>query len=185
SAGKFFALDAAKLPGGRGHGEPVRLMADLDASEELVALFVYRPGAKRLVASSEGDGFIVAEDECVANTRKGKQVLNVDGEKARAVVCTEAAGDHVAMVGQNRKLVVFPLAQIPEMGRGKGVRMQRYRDGGVSDAKVFALKDGLTWKDSSGRTWTVDKADLKDWIGNRAEAGRLPPKGFPKSNKFG
>jgi topoisomerase-4 subunit A len=121
----------------------------------------------------------------VANTRKGKQVLNVDGLKAKAVVCAEAAGDHVAMVGQNRKLLIFPIGQLPEMGRGKGVRMQRYREGGVSDGKVFALKDGLTWKDSSGRTWTVEKADLKDWIGNRAEAGRLPPKGFPKSNKFG
>jgi topoisomerase-4 subunit A len=127
---------------------------------------------------------VAPADEVVANTRKGKQVLNVDG-KARAVVCAEAAGDHVAIVGENRKLLVFPIKQLPEMGRGKGVRLQRYRDGGVSDAKVLALKDGLTWKDTSGRTWTVGNGDLRDWIGNRAEAGRLPPKGFPKNNKFG
>jgi topoisomerase-4 subunit A len=185
SNGRFFTLDASKLPGGRGFGDPIRLMIDLEQGADIVTALPYKAGARLLVAASDGRGFVAPADDVVANTRKGKQVLNVDGEKARAVVCTEAAGDHIAMVGQNRKLLVFPIGQIPEMGRGKGVRMQRYREGGVSDAKVFALKDGLTWKDSSGRTWTVDKADLKDWIGNRAEAGRLPPKGFPKTNKFG
>jgi topoisomerase IV subunit A len=185
SNGRFFTLDASKLPGGRGFGDPIRLMIDLDQGADIITALPYKAGTRLLVAASDGRGFVAPADDVVANTRKGKQVLNVDGEKARAVVCTEAAGDHVAMIGQNRKLLVFPISQIPEMGRGKGVRMQRYRDGGVSDAKVFALKDGLTWKDSSGRTWTVEKADLKDWIGNRAEAGRLPPKGFPKNNKFG
>jgi topoisomerase-4 subunit A len=120
----------------------------------------------------------------VANTRKGKQILNLDAP-AKAVVCTEAEGDHVAIIGENRKLLIFPVKQMPEMTRGKGVRLQRYKDGGVSDAKVFKLKEGLTWKDTAGRTWTVAKEDLRDWIGDRTEAGRLPPKGFPKSNRFG
>jgi topoisomerase-4 subunit A len=182
--GRFFTLDASKLPGGRGFGDPIRLMIDLEEGFDIVSALPYKAGSKLLVASSDGRGFIAPADEVVANTRKGKQVLNVDG-KARAVVGAQAAGDHVAMVGENRKLLVFPISQLPEMGRGKGVRLQRYKDGGVSDGKVFALKDGLTWKDSSGRTWTVEKAELRDWIGNRAEAGRLPPKGFPKNNRFG
>jgi topoisomerase-4 subunit A len=183
--GRFFTLDAAKLPGGRGFGDPIRLMIDLEEGFEIVTALPYKAGSKLLVASSDGRGFVAPADEAVANTRKGKQVLNVDGKKAKAVVCAEAAGDHVAIVGENRKLLVFPIKQLPEMGRGKGVRLQRYRDGGVSDAKVFALKEGLTWKDSSDRTWTVGNGDLRDWIGNRAEAGRLPPKGFPKNNRFG
>jgi topoisomerase-4 subunit A len=120
----------------------------------------------------------------LANTRKGKQVLNVDAP-FKAIIANAAEGDHVAVVGENRKLLVFPLDQVPEMGRGKGVRLQRYKDGGLSDAKVFKLEAGLTWIDTSGRTWTVAAAELREWIGNRAEAGRLPPKGFPKSNKFG
>jgi topoisomerase-4 subunit A len=182
--GRFFTLEASKLPGGRGFGDPIRLMIDLEEGVEIVTALPYKAGSKLLVASSDGRGFVAPADEVVANTRKGKQVLNVDG-KACAVVCAEAAGDHVAMVGENRKLLVFPISQLPEMGRGKGVRLQRYKDSGVSDGKVFALKDGLTWKDSSGRTWTVEKGDLRDWIGNRAEAGRLPPKGFPKNNHFG
>jgi topoisomerase IV subunit A len=182
--GRFFTLDAAKLPGGRGFGDPIRLMIDLEEGFDIVTALPYKAGSKLLVASSDGRGFVAPADEAVANTRKGKQVLNVDA-KAPAVLCAEAAGDHVALVGENRKLLVFPISQLPEMGRGKGVRLQRYKDGGVSDGKVFALKDGLTWKDSSGRTWTVEKADLRDWIGNRAEAGRLPPKGFPKNNRFG
>jgi topoisomerase-4 subunit A len=182
--GRFFTLDAAKLPGGRGFGDPVRLMIDLEEGVEIVTALPYKAGSKLLVVGSDGRGFVAPADEVVANTRKGKQVLNVDG-RAVAVVCTEAGGDHVAMVGENRKLLVFPIKQLPEMGRGKGVRLQRYKDGGVSDAKVFALKDGLTWKDSSDRTWTVGSGDLRDWIGNRAEAGRLPPKGFPKNNRFG
>jgi topoisomerase IV subunit A len=119
----------------------------------------------------------------IANTRKGRQVLNVDaGEVTRLVVPVE--GDHVATIGENRKLLVFPVAQIPEMGRGKGVRLQKYKDGGIVDAKTFNLADGLTWLDTSSRTWTVTEADLREWIGNRAEAGRLPPKGFPKSSRF-
>ena len=182
--GKVFTLDASKLPGGRGFGDPIRLMVDLDEGADVVAAFSYRPGAKLLLIGSDGRGFVAPADDIVANTRKGKQVLTLDAP-AKAVVAAEAKGDHVAVVGENRKLLVFPMTQLPEMARGKGVRLQRYKDGGVSDAKAFTLAEGLTWKDSSGRTWTVSAADLKDWIANRAEAGRLPPKGFPKNNRFG
>src|SRR3954451_2388473 len=182
--GRFFSLEASKLPGGRGFGDPIRLMVDLEEGADFIAAFPYRSGAKLLVAGSDGRGFVVPTEETVANTRKGKGILTLDAP-AKAVVCTEVEGDHVAIVGENRKLLIFPLNQVPEMVRGKGVRLQRYKDGGVSDAKVFTLKEGLTWKDTSGRTWTVAKEDLRDWVANRAEAGRLPPKGFPKSNKFG
>ncbi len=184
SNGKVFTLEGSKLPGGRGFGDPIRLMVDLDEGTDIVAAFPHRPGARFLVSSSEGRGFVVPADDVVANTRKGRQVLNVDDD-ARAVLCAPAQGDHVAIVGDNRKLLVFPLAQVPEMGRGKGVRLQRYKDGGIADAKVFTLAEGLTWKDTSDRTWTVAADDLKEWLGNRAEAGRLPPKGFPRNNRFG
>lgn len=185
SNGRIFTLDAAKLPGGRGFGDPIRLMVDLDEDAEIVTAFVHEPGTKVLLVASDGRGFVAPTDQLVANTRKGKQALNVDG-KTKAVICTPAAGDHVAIIGDNRKLLTFPIDQVPEMTRGKGVRLQRYKDGGVSDAKVFNLADGLTWLDTSGRTWTVSPDDLAGgWLGNRAEAGRLPPKGFPKNNRFG
>jgi len=182
--GRFFTLDASKLPGGRGFGDPIRLMVDLEEGADFIAAFPYKAGSKLLVVGSDGRGFIVPADDVTANTRKGKQILNLDAP-ATMVVCTDAQGDHVAIIGENRKLLIFPVKQVPEMTRGKGVRLQRYKDGGVSDAKVFTLKEGLTWKDTSGRTWTVAKEDLRDWMGDRTEAGRLPPKGFPKSNKFG
>ena len=182
--GRAFTLDASKLPGGRGFGEPVRLMADVEEGSDVFAAFPYKAGAKMLVASSDARGFVAPQDEMVGNTRKGKAVLNVDAG-ARMCVVVEAQGDHVATIGENRKMLVFPLADVPEMARGKGVRLQRFRDGGLSDARVFALKEGLSWQDSAGRTFNVAKADLKEWIGARAEAGRLPPKGFPKNNRFG
>jgi len=180
--GRFFTIAADRLPGGRGHGEPVRLIADIGEAEDIVALFVHQPGARRLVAASDGRGFVVVEDEAIANTRKGKQVLNVK-LPAEAKVCAPVEGDLVAVIGDNRKLLIFPLADLPEMTRGRGVKMQSYRDGGLSDAKTFDASAGLTWTDSSGRTWTV--GDLKDWRGARAQAGRLPPKGFPRNNRFG
>ncbi len=158
-------------------------MADIGESASIVAAWPFAPGEKVLLAASDGRGFVVGQDELISSTRKGRAVLNVDAP-ALARLVTSAAGDHVAVMGENRKLLAFPLAQIPEMARGKGVRLQRYKDGGLSDARVFALDDGLTWRDSAGRTFTVAKAELKDWIGNRAEAGRLPPKGFPKNNRF-
>jgi topoisomerase-4 subunit A len=183
SSGKFFTLEGAKLPGGRGNGEPLRLMADVESTDQIIALFVYQAGAKRLLASSDGDGFIVNEDDCVATTRKGKQVLNIK-VPAEAQVCRllPENADHIAAVGENRKLIIFKLSEVPEMARGKGVRLQKYKDGGLSDATAFNLKVGMSWLDASGRTWTV--TDLVEWIGERAQSGKLPPKGFPKSNRF-
>ncbi|MCI0735456.1 MAG: DNA topoisomerase IV subunit A [Beijerinckiaceae bacterium] len=182
--GRIFTLDAAKLPGGRGQGEPVRIMADIAEGETIAGVFPYAAGQKMLVASSDGRGFVVSQDEMAGGTRKGKQLLSVE-KPASAALAVPAEGDHVAVIGENRKLLIFPLAQLPEMARGKGVRLQRYRDGGISDAKVFYLKDGLTWKDSAGRTFSLSARELRDWLGNRAEAGRLAPRGFPKKNCFG
>ncbi|HEY8007965.1 MAG TPA: DNA topoisomerase IV subunit A [Methylocella sp.] len=184
SDGRIFTLEASKLPGGRGQGEPIRLMADIAEGETIIAVFPYSAGQKMLVAASDGRGFVANQDEMAGGTRKGKLLLNTDKQAAAALI-VPAEGDHVAVIGENRKLLIFPLEQLPEMPRGKGVRLQKYKDGGVSDAKVFALSEGFTWKDSAGRTFTVGPRELRDWLGNRAEAGRLPPKGFPKNNKFG
>jgi topoisomerase IV subunit A len=181
--GRFYTIEAGKLPGGRGHGEPVRLFIDLEQESDLVSVFPAVGGRKFLVASREGRGFVVPEDECIANTRKGKQVLNVAmPDEARAMCMVE--GDTVAAIGENRKLVVFGLDQVPEMARGRGVRLQRYKDGGLSDLKTFRAADGLSWTDSAGRLFTLSMKELADWRGNRADAGRIAPKGFPRSNKF-
>jgi len=182
--GKIFTLDASKLPGGRGAGEPIRLLADIDDGEDVAAVFVHRPNGKMLVASSDGRGFVATENDMIANTKKGKMLLNVDASaKARFIVPVE--GDTVASIGENRKLLCFPISEIPEMTRGKGVRLQRFKDGGLSDVKTFALDDGLSWTDSSGRVYNVAKDALTEWRGTRADAGRLPPKNFPRNNKFG
>ncbi len=182
--GRFYTIDAAKLPGGRGHGEPIRLFIELEQQAEVVDVFRYQGGRKLLVASKQGRGFIVAEDECLANTRKGKQVLNVKPPDAARVLAT-VEGELVAAIGDNRKMVVFPIEQMPEMTRGRGVRLQRHKDGGLSDIKTFEVEKGLTWTDSAGRVFTLSLKELSDWRGNRADAGRLAPKGFPKNNKFG
>ena len=182
--GRFYTLDASKLPGGRGHGEPIRLFIELDGDSEVISVFPYQSGRKFIVASTTGRGFVVSEDDCLANTRKGKQVLNVkDGEKAAAINTVE--GELVATIGENRKIVVFPLEQVPEMSRGAGVRLQRYKDGSLSDVKTFTAAEGLTWIDGAGRTYTLSTKELADWRGNRSDAGRLAPKGFPKNNHFG
>ncbi|HUF87796.1 MAG TPA: DNA topoisomerase IV subunit A [Thermohalobaculum sp.] len=181
SNGRFYTIGADRLPGGRGMGEPVRLITDLPNDEELVALILHRPGGRLLVASSAGDGFVVAEDEVLAQTRGGRQVLNLKAG-VKAVVCTPRTGDHVAVVGENRKLLVFPLAELPEMARGKGVRLQKYKDGGLSDAICLCIGDGLSWKDPAGRTRT--ETDLAEWLGKRASAGRMAPRGFPRDNRF-
>jgi topoisomerase-4 subunit A len=178
--GRFYTLGVDKLPRGRGHGEPARLMVDLGDDQEIVALFVHQDGRKLLVASTDGRGFVVEEAQVIAQTRAGKQVLNVSGD-VEAKVCAPAEGDSVATIGENRKLLIFPLSEVPVMTRGRGVALQKFRDGGLSDAKVFVRKQGLTWS-SGERTRTEN--DIADWIGKRAAAGRLPPKGFNKSNKF-
>jgi topoisomerase-4 subunit A len=182
--GRFYTIEAAKLPGGRGHGEPIRLFIDLEQEADIISVFRYQGGRKLLAASRQGRGFIAPEDECVANTRKGKQVLNVKAPDAgRAVAPVE--GDLVAAIGENRKMVIFPIEQVPEMTRGRGVRLQRYRDGGLSDIKTFEVEKGLSWADSAGRIFNLSLNELGDWRGNRADAGRLAPKGFPKTNRFG
>jgi topoisomerase-4 subunit A len=181
--GKFYSLDVAKLPGGRGHGEPIRMFIDLEQDAAIVSLFVNKGGRKFLVASHEGQGFIVNEDDCVGNTRKGKQVLNVDmPNEARAI--TTVAGDTIAVIGTNHKMVVFPIDQVPEMARGRGVRLQKYTSASLSDVAAFDSKTGLSWKDSAGREQSLTLKELSDWRGNRADAGRLAH-GLPKSNKFG
>jgi topoisomerase IV subunit A len=182
--GRFYTIEAAKLPGGRGHGEPIRLFIDLEQEADIISVFRYQGGRKFIVASRQGRGFIAPEDECVANTRKGKQVLNVKApDAARAV--TPVEGDLIAAIGENRKMVIFAMAQVPEMTRGRGVRLQRYKDGGLSDIKTFEVEKGLSWADSAGRIFNLSLKELADWRGNRADAGRLAPKGFPKTNTFG
>jgi topoisomerase-4 subunit A len=179
--GRFYTLLGANMPGGRGMGEPVRLMIDLPNDTEINDLTIFRPGEKLLVASSAGDGFIVPSDEVLAQTRSGKQVLTVRDGVHTAVV-RAVQGDHVAVVGENRKMLVFPLSELPEMAKGKGVRLQKYKDGGLSDAITFALADGLSWKDPAGRTRT--EPDLTEWLGARAGAGKMAPRGFPRDNRF-
>jgi topoisomerase-4 subunit A len=179
--GKAFTLKAADLPRGRGDGQPVRLLAELTNEDDITALFVAVEGTKYLIASNTGRGFIVPANELLAEKRTGKQVLNLK-PKEEAALCVPAEGDHVAIIGENRRLLVFPLDQIPEMARGAGVILQRYKDGDLSDAKIFRLADGLTWK-LGDRIRT--ETDLRPWLAERGTAGRLPPNGFPKSPKFG
>jgi topoisomerase-4 subunit A len=179
--GKAFTLKAADLPRGRGDGQPVRLLAELTNEDDITALFVAVEGTKYLIASNTGRGFIVPAAELLAERKTGKQVLNLK-PKEEAALCVPADGDHVAIIGENRKLLVFPLDQVPEMARGSGVILQRYKDGMLSDAKVFRLADGLTWK-LGDRVRT--ETDLRPWLAERGSAGRMPPNGFPKTPKFG
>jgi len=182
SNGRFYTIEASKLPGGRGHGEPVRLFIDLEDAD-VVAALAYQGGRKFLVASQGGNGFVVAEDECLGTTRKGKQVLNLKPpDKARAMATVD--GELAAAIGANRKMVIFALNQVPEMARGRGVRLQRYKEKGLSDVTTFTADAGLSWTDAAGRSFTLPMKELKDWRGNRADAGRIAPKGFPKNNQF-
>ena len=181
SNGRFYTILASSLPGGRGMGEPLRLMVDIPDEALIVNLITFRPGQKLLVASSTGDGFIVTHDDVVAQTKSGKQILNTRGD-AVAKICHDICGDHVAVVGENRKVLIFPICEIPEMVRGKGVRLQKYKEGGLSDITTFDLSDGLSWLDPAGRTRT--ETNLEEWIGKRATAGRMAPRGFPRNKKF-
>ena len=181
--GRFYTLEANQLPGGRGHGEPLRLMVDIEESSDFTEMFVHEPGRRLLVAATSGHGFVVPEDEVVASTRKGKQILNVE-TPFEARVCVAVAGDHVATIGDNRKMLVFPLAELAELSRGQGVQLQRYRDGGLSDAITFRFDKGLTWAmgGEAGRMRT--ESDLSPWRAARGAAGRMPPTGFPRDNRF-
>ena len=181
SNGRFYTISAANLPGGRGMGEPLRLMVDLPNEAQIVDLFIHQPDRKLLVASTAGDGFVVPENDVVAQTKSGKQVLNVRGDVA-ALVCKPVVGDAVATVGENRKVLVFGVDELPEMGRGKGVRLQKFKDGGLSDATTFNMAEGLSWLDPAGRTRT--ETDLSEWAAKRASSGRMAPRGFPRDNKF-
>jgi len=182
SNGRFYTLDGSKLPGGRGHGEPVRMYFDLEQDSDVVAALAHQGGRKFLVASHGGNGFVVPEDEVLASTRKGKQVLNLKDDKAAALCIVD--GELVATIGDNRKMVIFKLDQVPEMTRGRGVRLQRYKDGGLSDATTFKGADGLTWVDSAGRSFALSLKELANWRGNRGDAGRIRPDRFVTNNKF-
>jgi topoisomerase-4 subunit A len=189
--GRFYTLGADKLPGGRGHGEPIRLMIDLPNGHDVVAIMKNEGGRKFLIASDAGRGFIVPEDDVVAQTKNGKQILNVGSDaEATAIAVVPEKADHIAVIGTNRKLVVFPMKvkedgelrdQVPEMGRGKGVILQRYKDGHLSDVQAFELAEGVSWQTGGG---VRSEKDLKAWIGKRAGAGMIKPKGFPSNNRF-
>ncbi len=178
--GRFYTLGCDKLPRGRGFGEPLRLMIDLGNDQDIIAVFVHQAGRRLFVASSDGRGFVVGENDVIAQKRQGKQVLNL-GAGAEAAVCAVVDGDTAAVIGDNRKLLLFALDDVPVMTRGRGVILQRYRDGGLADAKTFNRADGLTWR-SGDRTRT--HGELADWLGARGQSGRLPPMGFPRSNRF-
>ncbi|MDC3205122.1 DNA topoisomerase IV subunit A [Paracoccaceae bacterium] len=181
SNGRFYTLLASNLPGGRGMGEPLRLMVDIPDEAKIVNIMPYIPDQRLLLASSAGDGFIVRHDDVIAQTKNGKQILNVKGNSV-AKVCRNINGDHIAVVGENRKVLVFSITELPEMVRGKGVRLQKYKEGGLSDITTFDLSNGLSWLDPAGRTRT--ETDLEEWMGKRATAGRMAPRGFPRNKKF-
>jgi topoisomerase-4 subunit A len=184
SNGRFYTLDVSKLPGGRGHGEPLRLFIDLEQDADVVAAFAYQGGRKFLLASYQGNGFVAPEDEVLGTTRKGKQILNLK-EPDRAVALAVVQGELVATIGENRKLLIFGLDQVPEMTKGRGVRLQRYLDKGLADVATFKAEEGLTWIAPGGNTHTRSLKELKDWRGARSDAGRIRPERFLTNNKFG
>ena len=181
SNGRFYTISASNLPGGRGTGEPLRLMVDLPNDSEIINIHVFKPENKLIVASTAGDGFVVPMDEVLAQTRNGKQVLNVKGS-VKAAASKIVTGDYVATVGDNRKVLIFDLEELPIMQRGKGVRLQKYKDGGLSDVTTFSYEHGLSWLDPAGRTRT--ETELGEWKSKRASAGKMAPRGFPRENKF-
>lgn len=181
--GRFFTLAVHSLPGGRGQGEPIRLLLDLEHDQEILDIFIYKSENKLLLVSKQGYGFIVAHHEMLSTTRKGKQIMKVKAPDT-AALCKAVSGTHLALIGDNRKMLVFPLADIPHMARGKGVRLQKYKDGGIRDASCFAIDRGLMWRDSAGRSFVRLAEELTEWQGGRATAGRMAPRGFPKSGLF-
>jgi len=181
SNGKFYTLSVDKLPGGRGNGEPVRLMIDLEDDHIPVGLFVHDPERELLVASSDGYGFRVLEKDVIASTRGGRKTLNVRSE-VEALRCIEVTGDNIATIGENRKILIFKHEDLPQMGRGKGVRLQKYKDGGLADITTFETTDGLTFIDSAGRRNSVNDWELL--VGKRAQSGRMAPRGFSRGGVF-
>ena len=190
--GRFYTIACSNLPGGRGMGEPVRLIIDLPNESNIVDLFVYDETKKLLVASDVGDGFIVPENEVIAQTKNGKQVLNLASDHS-AAICCRIKGDHIAVISSAGKLLVFPIDELPEMNRGKGVRLQKYSkakgkqgslmfDGGLSDITTFNFSEGLSWVISGGKT--RNEKDMSSWVAKRASVGKKPPHGFPKRNLF-
>ena len=184
SNGRFFTIGCDKLPSGRGFGEPIRLMVDIPNEADIVDVIIFEPSKKMILASSDGRGFIIKSDAVMAQTKSGKQALNVSG-KVKAKLChiIGEKDDHIAVIGQNRKLLMYPIDEMPEMSRGKGVILQKYKDGGISDLKTFNLEDGFSYRYGSGERH-MEKEELISWLGKRAQTGRLPPNGFPKDNKF-
>jgi topoisomerase-4 subunit A len=181
SNGRFYTISASNLPGGRGTGEPLRLMVDLPNDSAIINIHTFNQESKLIVASTAGDGFVVPMDEVLAQTRNGKQVLNVKGS-VKAAASKIVTGDYVATVGDNRKVLIFDLEELPIMQRGKGVRLQKYKDGGLSDVTTFSYQHGLSWLDPAGRTRT--ETELDEWKSKRASAGKMAPRGFPRENKF-
>jgi len=183
SNGRFFTIGCDKLPAGRGHGEPVRLMVDIGNENDIVDMFVHNPEGKLLVASNVGRGFAIEEKGVIAQTKNGKQVLNLQ-DKEEAKICMPITGDAIAVVGDNRKLLIFKAEDLPVMTRGRGVILQKYRDGGLSDVNSFNMEDGISWQMGGGSDRTRTVTDLLPWIGKRAGVGRMAPNGFPRNNKF-
>ncbi len=180
--GRFYTIGVDKLPGGRGHGEPIRLMIDLPNGDEILDMFIFTGGRKMLIASDAGRGFIINEDDVIAQTKNGKQTLNLKPDQEAAALCFIGDGhDHAAIIGTKRKLLIFPLAELPEMTRGAGVMLQKYGQGGLADVTTLKFKEGLSWQTGAGvRT----ESNIKNWLGKRAQAGQLPFKGFPKASRF-
>tara|TARA_A100000171_G_scaffold49330_1_gene58217 strand:- start:1310 stop:3553 length:2244 start_codon:yes stop_codon:yes gene_type:complete len=188
SNGRFFTLGIDKLPGGRGHGDPLRLMIDLDPAHDIIDMRIAKTSdlkdQRLLVVASDGRGFIVATKDVMAQTKSGKQILNVEG-RVRAAKCLVVEGDGVAIVGNNRKLLVFPVEEIPQMTRGRGVILQRYREGRFSDVTTFVIAEGLSWPMSGATDRIRHESDIWPWLGRRSQSGRMAPNGFPRTNTFG
>jgi topoisomerase-4 subunit A len=180
SDGKFFTISCNNISGGKGFGEPLNLMVDLAPNTTIIDMFIYQEGVKILVAAKNGKGFVVEAEDVLAQTKNGRQILNISNG-VDAVVCASVDGDHVAVIGENRRMVIFPLTEVPVMKRGAGVALQKYKHGGMADLKVFKLEEGLSW--ISGNKSGVERK-LSPWIAKRAHPGKLPPAGFPRNNRF-
>ena len=180
TAGKFYTIPANDIPSGRGFGQPLRLMIDLGISDSVASMFVFKPGASYVIASNTGRGFVVDENHILAQTKNGRKIMNLS-EEERSVLCREITGDMVGIIGENRKLLIFKIEEIPTMARGRGVTLQKYKDGQMSDMQIFKESEGFTYTRAGG---TKTETDLMTWLGHRGQVGKLAPFGFPKSNKF-